>query len=101
MRKAYSYIRFSDAKQRKGDSDRRQLEKSLQWCRAHQATLDETLTMRDSGLSAFKGHHLARGVLGQFLEAIRRGRVKPGSVLLIEKLDRLSREEITKALSVF
>jgi DNA invertase Pin-like site-specific DNA recombinase len=101
VRVAHSYIRFSDPKQRKGDSDRRQLEATFAWCQAHQAVLDKSLTMRDSGLSAFKGDNVSRGALGAFLDVIRRKQIAPGSVLIIEGLDRLSREEVTKALPIF
>jgi DNA invertase Pin-like site-specific DNA recombinase len=39
--------------------------------------------------------------LGAFIKAVEMGKVKPGSVLLIEALDRLSRNEITEQLGLF
>jgi DNA invertase Pin-like site-specific DNA recombinase len=39
--------------------------------------------------------------LGRFLEAIREGKVEAGSVLLVESLDRLSRDKVNKALEIF
>lgn len=46
--------------------------------------------------SGFHGHHRKRedGGLYLFLQACEQGRVKPGSYLLVESLDRLSREQL-------
>ena len=55
--------------------------------------LDESLTLRDEGLSAYHQHHLKNGALGIFLKAVDEGKVLPGSVLILEGLDRLSRAE--------
>ncbi len=98
---AYSYIRFSTPDQRKGDSLRRQLEASEQYARDHGLVLDTKLKLRDEGLSAFHGVHKAKGALGQFLERVKSGQISEGSVLLVESLDRLSREEILEALEQF
>lgn len=56
-------------------------------------TLDESLTMRDEGLSAYHQRHIKQGALGAFLAAIGEGRIPAGSVLVVEGLDRLSRAE--------
>lgn len=59
--------------------------------------LDETLSLRDEGLSAYHQRHVTQGALGVFLRAIEAGRVWPGSVLVVEGLDRLSRAEPLQA----
>jgi len=41
------------------------------------------------------------GALGKFLAMVKGGTVKPGSVLIVESLDRLSRDEVLKAFRVF
>lgn len=46
------------------------------------------------GLSAFNGINALRGALSDFLDAIEHGFIKKGTVLLVESLDRLSREKI-------
>jgi len=99
--KCYSYVRFSTPDQRKGDSERRQAEAALSWAEQKGMILDETLTMRDLGLSAYSGAHISKGALGVFLQLVRGGQIVPGSVLLVENLDRISREEITEALEQF
>ena len=99
--KAYSYIRFSSPEQQKGDSLRRQLEKSQAYAAKHDLELDTTLNMRDLGVSAFRKANIEKGNLGAFIEAIEKGMVKPGSYLLVESLDRLSRAEVVDALRIF
>jgi DNA invertase Pin-like site-specific DNA recombinase len=97
MRKAYSYLRYSTPEQSKGDSIRRQLELSQRYAKEHGLDLDESLKP-DRGVSAFRGKNKTEGNLGSFLEDVKAGRVPKGSVLLVESLDRLSREDIETAL---
>lgn len=101
MRRAYSYVRFSSLEQRLGDSLRRQMAQSEAWCLRHGATLDATLSLTDLGKSAFRGRNIKDGAFAGFLAACREGKVEPGSVLLLESLDRLSRDQIKPALRVF
>lgn len=94
---AYSYIRFSTAKQSQGDSLRRQTEAAQAYCNAHNLHLDDSY--KDLGSSAYKGHHLGEDAgLGQFLTACEDGTVTKGSYLIIESLDRLSRQHVQIAL---
>ena len=98
----YSYRRFSSGEQVKGISLERQTERATAWLSKHPAhTLDTTLRMTDLGVSAFRGRHRDKGALGGFLQAITDGRVSKGSILLVESLDRLSRQEIEEALELF
>jgi len=90
--RAYSYIRFSTPEQLKGDSLRRQVQASEEYARQHGLELDNTLRLQDVGLSAFKGLNKTQGALSEFLKLISDGRIAKGSFLLIESLDRLSRE---------
>jgi DNA invertase Pin-like site-specific DNA recombinase len=98
---AYSYIRFSTPEQLKGDSLRRQLAASAQYAAAHGLTLDESLHAQNLGVSAFIGANFESGALDRFVAAIDDGRVAPGSYLLVESLDRLSRLPVADALAVF
>jgi DNA invertase Pin-like site-specific DNA recombinase len=101
---AYSYLRFSSPQQAKGDSIRRQTEASADWCRRNGAQLDGSLTLRDEGVSAFRGKHRENPDvhgLAAFLAAVKSGRVQPGSFLILENLDRLTREQIVPAVNLF
>jgi DNA invertase Pin-like site-specific DNA recombinase len=100
-KRAFSYIRFSDRKQAKGGSKRRQLEWGVALCAGKGWQLDQHFRLQDEGVSAFRGTNATAGKLAAFLEAIKAGDVKPGDVLLIESLDRLSREDIDPAWELF
>jgi DNA invertase Pin-like site-specific DNA recombinase len=98
---AYSYIRFSTLEQRRGDSLRRQTEAAAAWCERHGVRLDAARTYLDLGRSAFLGEHRAnpdRYALAAFLLLVRQGDVPRGSYLLIESLDRLTREHVQAGL---
>lgn len=101
MRLAYSYIRFSTPEQRKGDSKRRQLEDCEEFCAQNGLVLEKSRLFYDEGKSAYKGRHRLQGYLGKFLDLIERGRVRPGSVLVVEAFDRLSREDTITAFTMF
>src|SRR6516162_6489361 len=100
---AYSYIRFSHPDQAKGDSLRRQTAKRDAWLKKTGAVLDTALSLQDKGVSAFTGEHRAnpeRHALAAFLELVKQGRIAKGSYLIVESLDRLSREHIRPALTL-
>lgn len=101
QRKAYSYIRFSTEQQSKGDSLNRQLKETKKYCEEHNLILDESTTLKDLGLSAYHGIHKIKGALGKFLKLVEDGKIEKGSILIVESLDRLSRENVLTALSQF
>jgi DNA invertase Pin-like site-specific DNA recombinase len=92
---------MSSASQLKGDSLRRQLQASKAYAVKHNLQLDEDLHFQDLGVSAYHGEHAATGALSRFLQAIDAGQVAPGSYLLVESLDRLSRQRVGTAMSQF
>lgn len=103
MPKAYSYIRFSTLEQRKGGSENRQIQLSRDYIRKHpELELDESLRYSDLGVSAFNKSNLAKGAaLRKFIDAVERGVVQPGSYLLVESLDRISRAQVLDAIQLF
>jgi DNA invertase Pin-like site-specific DNA recombinase len=100
-RRAFSYIRFSSIQQAEGGSLTRQTRLSQNYCQRKGLVLDDSLTLRDLGVSAFRSDNVREGALAGFLEACRTGRVPHGSVLIVESLDRLSRDQIRPALQLF
>jgi len=98
---AYSYIRFSTAQQSLGDSLRRQVELTEKYCEEHGLTLARASAYRDLGVSAFRSKNIEAGKLAEFIAAVKAGRVEPGSFLIIEQFDRLSRAEVNVALRLF
>jgi DNA invertase Pin-like site-specific DNA recombinase len=97
--RAYSYLRFSTPDQALGDSKRRQVEAARAWATERGLTLDEELA--DEGVSGFRGANTRDDTaLGAFLRAVNAGDVPVGSVLIVESLDRLSRDRILAAQNV-
>lgn len=98
---AYVYRRFSSDEQEKGSGQTllRQQERCEAFAVEHGWTLaGEPLT--DKGKSAFKGEHLfPDGELGKFVGRVMSGEIKRGSVLVAERLDRLSRRPVGEAMA--
>ena len=98
---AYSYVRFSSLEQKDGDSERRQDSKFSAYCKRKRLTPAPD-SFKDRGRSGFKGEHLGdTGELRRFLKLVEAGDIQPGSVLVVESLDRLGRQEVESALRVF
>ena len=102
--KAYSYIRFSSPEQAKGDSYRRQREAAEAYCQSNGLQLvgSKDYLFFDKGRSAYSGKHLDdTGELARFLSFVDNGTISRGSYLIVESLDRLSRERVKDALPRF
>lgn len=79
----------------------RQLQLSRTYAEEHGLVLDDKHSYQDLGKSAFTSEHVKEGEFGVFLEFVKQGRVPKGSVLLVESLDRLSRESVLTAFKQF
>ena len=98
--RAYSYARFSSFAQAEGDSLRRQQDAARAFAQDNGLELDEELV--DRGISAFRGSNLSEGAsLHAFAGRVRAGDIPPGSMLILENLDRFSRQEPYAAISAF
>jgi DNA invertase Pin-like site-specific DNA recombinase len=95
---AYSYERVSSGQQVGGGGLERQADMAAAWCKRNGYRLDSTLDLSDKGRSAYKGRHLTHGALGRFLQLAEEGKLPDSPVLLIETVDRLSRQEPMAAL---
>src|SRR5262249_7895244 len=103
METAFSYLRFSHPNQAQGDSIRRQEAKRDAWVAKNGVHLDTTIKLVDEAASAFLGQHTKnpdRYALAMFLELVKGKRIPQGSYLVVENLDRLSREHIRPALTL-
>ena len=98
----FSYIRFSRAEQAQGDSLRRQTTASAEWCKRNGVTLDTSVTFHALGTSAFSGKHRDnpdKYALAQFCELVKStDRIPRDSYLIVESLDRLTREHVRTAV---
>jgi len=99
MKKAYSYIRYSSPQQAKGDSFRRQLALTQTYCDKHGFELDKKLSLyKELGVSGFSGD---QENLKRFIRDCESGKIEKGSLLIVENLDRLSRQKINVAMRQF
>lgn len=99
--RAYSYLRMSTDIQLRGDSRRRQLEASRAYAEDEGLELAHGGELEDIGVSAFKGANIKEGALGRFVAAAEAGAIQKGSYLLVENLDRLSRQKVKDSLTLF
>lgn len=100
-RLAYSYTRFSTPEQLDGDSERRQMARFRTYCEQN-GLVPSPDSFNDRGRSGYKGEHLANdGELRRFLDLVKEGAIRPGSVLVVENLDRLGRLPVEEAFVVF
>jgi DNA invertase Pin-like site-specific DNA recombinase len=95
--RAYSYLRFSTPEQERGDSLRRQTSMAEAYAAMHGLELDAR-SYQDLGVSAFRGANAETGMLGEFLDLVRAKVIPHGSYMLVESMDRLSRNKPRKAV---
>ena len=99
---AFSYLRFSSAKQEEGHSTARQTDAAEEWSEKNGVKIVKR--MGDLGLSAWSGKHVKKGELGAFLEMCKTEDFQTicqvrDVYLVVECLDRLSREMILTAVN--
>lgn len=99
MANVISYLRCSTKKQQLGDTERRQVELGERWIKKHGHTLVETYA--DLGVSSFRGRNRHSGALSSILAKIKEGEIAAGTILLVEACDRLSRQEMDEAHTLF
>ena len=90
MAVVHSYSRYSGAGQELGDSERRQVENAAKWCKAHGHVMSD-LVLIDKAKSAYKKNK--QKALTAFMAELGK-RVRPGDILLVEAVDRISRRGI-------
>jgi DNA invertase Pin-like site-specific DNA recombinase len=96
MAKAYAYIRLSSQAQAAGDGERRQRESAQQFAGRHGYEIVEYL--QDIGKSAFRSSNSLHGELAEFLKIAQKGTLEKGTLLIVESVDRLSRDELQPSI---
>src|SRR5262249_16607894 len=90
---AYSYARYSSEPQADGDSQRGQRDKARGWGARSGVRLDEGPPHTARARGAFRGRpRKGTAPLARFLADVEADRVPRDAALLVETLDRLSRE---------
>ena len=98
MKIAHIYARYSTGTQAKGTSLCRQIDNAEGFAKEQGWTIADIIA--DEGVSAYRGKNLAQGGLGRFLDEVNTGKVAPRSVLIVESLDRLSRNTVLQQMSL-
>lgn len=97
---AVQYARWSSIEQSTGSTLARQIERTGEFVAERGWTLTSDSPLIDRGKSAYTGANIETGELGKFGESIMRGQRDPiGLVLVVEELDRLSRQPADVMLS--
>lgn|GEM_PF-1198156 len=95
-----SYARISSRKQIKGSGLERQVGTARDWCAANGFTLHEAAEYEDKGLSAYSGANTKVGKLALLQQQLVSGEIPPGSILIVEAFDRLTRQELGTAIGL-
>jgi len=96
---AISYLRFSSSKQKKGASYDRQLEATENYCAQNNLILIDKI--EDKGISGWNEDNLEEtAALGKLIKLIELGKIKKGTTLIVENLDRITRANLTKAVNL-
>lgn len=94
----YAYARWSSLEQTKGSTLERQLENCREYIdRAGWSMTSDPIV--DRGRSAYTGANLTTGELGKFADNFRTGNIPSPATLVVEELDRLSRQPADVMLS--
>lgn len=71
---------------------------ALDWCKARGYELDDTWCFHDPGVSGWSGANARTGELSVLLKLVDDGKIPRGSYLLIEAMDRLTRDNLVPAV---
>jgi DNA invertase Pin-like site-specific DNA recombinase len=97
----FSYLAFSTLQQGEGRSSDRQLSVAETWAEKHGFRLAPERQYCDEGVSRYNGRARMKGALSRFLLLCGTPAVPPGSILIVEDFDRLSRENADDAWELF
>ncbi len=96
----YIYCRFSTMAQEDGDSIDRQKRLGLAFI-VSKNEYELGGYIIDKGKSAYDGTNLTDGELGDFISKIKRNEIKKGSILCVENIDRISRQNLNAFLPTY
>ena len=95
----YLYIRISSRQQQEGGGIDRQVANCRRYC--HENSFQITDEMYDIAESAFTGKNIKNGEFGRFIKDVDVGLIKTPCRLVVDDLDRISRDEPLEALMTY
>lgn len=76
------------------------MEAAREWCEKNGYTLDESDQFADLGVSAYSGANAETGDLARLQELLNTGKIERGTILIVEALDRITRQALPKAITL-
>ncbi|MFF7707366.1 recombinase family protein [Pseudomonas sp. NPDC007930] len=98
MPKAYAYVRYSSTAQGMGDTVERQTS-PLEDFTLHTG-IQITKLFIDEAVSSFRGANARTGKLKDILESIKSGELRRGDYLVVESIDRITRQPVFNGVSL-
>ncbi|EJB8438703.1 recombinase family protein [Vibrio parahaemolyticus] len=108
-----TYLRYSSKQQAEGLSEFRQSEINRKFvekfCAEHKVDLNEVISLKDLGVSAYRGLNLTLGSFSQTIKKFKSGEIKKkfnedgeiNTYLIVESLDRITRTGPFKSTQIF
>lgn len=108
-----TYLRYSSKQQADGLSEFRQSEINRKFvekfCKEHGSDLNEVISLKDLGVSAYRGLNLTLGSFSQTIKKFKSGEIKKkfnddgeiNTYLIVESLDRITRTGPFKSTQIF
>lgn len=108
-----TYLRYSSKQQAEGLSEFRQSEINRKFvekfCAEHEVDLNEVISLKDLGVSAYRGLNLTLGSFSQTIKKFKSGEIKKkfnedgeiNTYLIVESLDRITRTGPFKSTQIF
>ncbi|EMR34026.1 recombinase family protein [Vibrio harveyi] len=108
-----TYLRYSSKQQAEGLSEYRQSEINRKFvekfCSEHEVDLNEVISLKDLGVSAYRGLNLTLGSFSQTIKKFKSGEIgkkynengEINTYLIVESLDRITRTGPFKSTQIF
>lgn len=100
---AIGYMRYSSKLQGAGSTIHRQKSLINKWVedqKTHHGKVYEVKLYTDKGLSGWTGENLLAGALGRLIEEVEAGGYPEGTPIILESIDRLSRQGHEEATAI-
>lgn len=98
MPSAYAYVRYSSTVQSSGDSVDRQISPLKAFEKDTGVEIVETII--DEAVSSFRGDNVNKGKFKEVLSRIDRGVIRKGDYLVVESIDRITRQRVTDGVEL-
>ena len=89
-----TFARSAVRTEKKNTSIQRQTRATRKWCESQGYQLNESDELVDEGVSGYSGVNYGTGKLSVLTQQLESGEIAPGSMLIVESFERISREGV-------